>query len=53
MVTGYPLTMDDAPQDTRLLRRILVTTGLVLAMLLVAVAIVYAAAYIILAPMMQ
>ena len=46
-------TDHDEPADTRPLRRILVTVGLVLvALILVAVAI-YAVAFIILAPMMQ
>jgi hypothetical protein len=45
--------MDDAFRDTRLLRRILVTTGLVLAVLILVVVAMYAAAFIFLAPMMQ
>ena len=44
--------VDDAT-DTRLLRRILITTGLVLAVLILIVVAVYAAAFIMLAPMMQ
>jgi hypothetical protein len=44
---------DIAPRETRGLRRVLITAGLVLvALILVAVAI-YAGAFIILAPMMQ
>jgi hypothetical protein len=41
--------MDEAP----MVRRILVTTGIVLATLIVAAAAVYAVAFLILAPMMQ
>ena len=39
--------------ETQTLRRILVTTGIVLAALVVAAAAVYAVAFLILAPMMQ
>jgi hypothetical protein len=45
-----------ATRDTRLARRILVTVGLVLAMLIVVAALIYGKAFIILAilaPMMQ
>ena len=41
------------PVDTRLLRRILVTVGLVLVALILAGVAIYAVAFIILAPMMQ
>ncbi|MGH3675560.1 MAG: hypothetical protein ACRDU5_07460 [Mycobacterium sp.] len=39
--------------ETRTLRRILVTTGIVLAALILAAVAIYAVAFIILAPMMQ
>ena len=39
--------------DTRLLRRILIAIGLVLAVLILVVVAIYAGAFIILAPMMQ
>jgi hypothetical protein len=39
--------------DTRTLRRVLVTTGIVLAALIVIVAAVYTGAFLILAPMMK
>ena len=39
--------------DTRLLRRILIAIGLVLAVLILAGVAIYAGAFIILAPMMQ
>ena len=42
----------DGTGDTRLLRRILVTTGLVLVVLILIVVAIYAGAYLILAPMM-
>ena len=42
-----------AMSDTHTPRRILVTAGIVLASLIVAVAAVYAVAFLILAPMMQ
>jgi hypothetical protein len=45
--------MDDIQPTERRLRRILVTTGIVLAALILAVVAVYAVAFIILAPMMQ
>ena len=41
------------PPDTRPLRRILVTVGLVLVALILACVAIYAVAFIILAPMMQ
>ena len=41
------------PSDTRPLRRILIATGLVLAVLILAIVAVYAGAFIMLAPMMQ
>ena len=39
--------------DTRLLRRILIAIGLVLAVLILVVVAIYAGAFIMLAPMMQ
>jgi hypothetical protein len=39
--------------DTRLLRRILIALGLVLAVLILVVVAIYAGAFIMLAPMMQ
>jgi hypothetical protein len=42
-----------APRDTRLARRILITVGLVLATLILVGVAVYAAAFLMLAPMMQ
>jgi hypothetical protein len=39
--------------DTRLLRRILIAMGLVLAVLILVVVAIYAGAFIMLAPMMQ
>jgi hypothetical protein len=45
---------DDAdPTETRILRRILITVGLVLAVLILVAVAIYAGAFIILAPMMQ
>ena len=48
---------ESAPQgrlnDTRLLRRILIAIGLVLAVLILVVVAIYAGAFIMLAPMMQ
>ena len=41
------------PTDTRPLRRILITVGLVLAVLILIAVAIYAGAFIILAPMMQ
>ena len=41
------------PPDTRPLRRILVTAGLVLAALILVAVAIYAVAFMILAPMMQ
>ena len=46
-------TDDAEPTDTRPLRRILVTAGLVLVTLILAGVAIYAVAFIILAPMMQ
>jgi hypothetical protein len=43
----------DGGADDRPLRRILIATGLVLAVLILIVVAVYAAAFIMLAPMMQ
>ena len=42
----------DGPTDTRLLRRIIVATGLVLVVLILIVVAIYAGAFMILAPMM-
>ena len=53
---GVTLTLAgyySAMSDTHTPRRILVTVGVVLAALVVAVAAVYAVAFLILAPMMQ
>jgi hypothetical protein len=44
--------IDDAT-DTRLLRRILITVGLVLAVVILVGVAIYAGAFLILAPMMQ
>ena len=59
--TGYSFVMDevapqsqvDAETDTRSLRRILIITGLVLAVLILMGVAIYAGAFLILAPMMQ
>ncbi len=50
--TGPRSRLDDVA-DTRLLRRILIAIGLVLAVLILVVVAIYAGAFIILAPMMQ
>ncbi|GFG51749.1 hypothetical protein MAGR_31900 [Mycolicibacterium agri] len=49
---GYHTTMNDL-QRPHTVRRIVVTAGVVLAALIVAVAAVYAVAFLILAPLMQ
>jgi hypothetical protein len=59
--TGYSFVMDEvAPQSqvnaetgTRSLRRILIITGLVLAVLILVGVAIYAGAFVILAPMMH
>ena len=48
-----PRSQVDDATDTRLLRRILIVTGLVLAALVLVVVAIYAGAFIMLAPMMQ
>jgi hypothetical protein len=48
-----PRSQVDDTTDTRLLRRILIVTGLVLAALVLVVVAIYAGAFIMLAPMMQ
>lgn len=57
---GYSLVMEEIQprdeveaSDTRSLRRILITVGLVLAVLVLIAVAIYAGAFIILAPMMQ
>jgi hypothetical protein len=48
-----PRSPADDAADTRLLRRILIAIGLVLAVLILVGVAIYAGAFIILAPMMQ
>jgi hypothetical protein len=48
-----PRSQVDDATDTRPLRRILITVGLVLAVLILVGVAIYAGAFIILAPMMQ
>jgi hypothetical protein len=61
VTTGYSLVMAElVPRsrpaetaETRLLRRVLIGVGLVLAVLILAAVAIYAGAFIMLAPMMQ
>ena len=48
-----PRSQVDDATDARLLRRILVAVGLVLAVLILVAVAIYAGAFVILAPMMQ
>jgi hypothetical protein len=48
-----PQSQVDAETGTRLLRRILIITGLVLAVLILVGVAIYAGVFVILAPMMQ
>jgi len=48
-----PQSQVDTETDTRSLRRILIITGLVLAVLILVGVAIYAGAFVILAPMMQ
>jgi len=50
---SHPNTGNAKPVDNRPLRRILITVGLVLAILILIAVAIYAGAFIILAPMMQ
>jgi hypothetical protein len=49
----HPNTGNGEPVDNRPLRRILITAGLVLAILILSAVAIYAGAFVILAPMMQ
>jgi hypothetical protein len=50
---SHPTTGNAEPVDNRPLRRILITAGMVLAILILIAVAIYAGAFIILAPMMQ
>lgn len=50
---SHPNTGEAEPTANRPMRRILITVGLVLAILVLIVVAIYAGAFIILAPMMQ
>lgn len=50
---SHPNTGKAEPADNRPLRRILITAGLVLAIIILIAIAIYAGAFIILAPMMQ
>jgi hypothetical protein len=50
---SHPNTGNVEPVDNRSLRRILITVGLVLAILILIAVAIYAGAFIMLAPMMQ
>jgi hypothetical protein len=50
---SHPTTGNAEPDGERPLRRILITAGLVLAILILIAVAIYAGAFIILAPMMQ
>ena len=50
---SHPNTGEAEPTDSRPLRRILITAGLVLAIFILIAVAIYAGAFIMLAPMMQ